>query len=180
MRHSFIKPRPKHLISWDLKVLLIFFSVIFALLVATYMYLKLQIYVFEDEANNAKITTRSLHNARKKMENRIDYIKIEANKAKIIYTDNKLLSDSIKNLFDIIPDKITLTRAVLSKNSLKLYGKTPTKEIYQFRLLAPLRSIFDRSFTSYYQKRSGWINFVSTNYIDSHQKQMNKEEANDE
>ena len=180
MRHSFIKARPKHLVSWELKVLLIFFSVIFTLLVLTYMYLKLEIYIFEDEANNAKVTTISLHNARKKMEERIEYIKIEANRAKIIYTDNKLLCDSIKNLFDIIPDKITLSKAILSKNSLKLYGKTPSKEIYQFRLLAPLRSIFDRSFTSYYQKSNGWINFVSTNYIDTHKNQMKKEETADE
>lgn len=174
MRHSFVKARPKHLISWELKILLIFFTVIFTLLVATYMYLKLEIYIFEDEANHAKVTTISLHNARKKMEERIEYIKIEANRAKMIYTDNKLLCDSIKNLFDIIPDKITLTKAILSKNALKLYGKTPSKEIYQFRLLAPLRSIFDRSFTSYYQQSNGWINFVSTNYIDTHKKEINK------
>lgn len=180
MRHSFIKARPKHLISWDLKVLLIFFSVIFILLIATYMYLRLEIYIFEDEANHAKVTTISLHNARKKMEARIEYVKIEANRAKMIYTDNKLLSDSIKNLFDIIPDKITLTKAILSKESLKLYGKTPSKEIYQFRLLAPLRSIFDRSFTTYYQKSNGWINFVSTNYIDTHKNEISKEESSDE
>jgi len=180
MRLSFIKPRPKHLISWELKVLLIFFTVIFTLLVLTFFYLRLEIYVFEDEANNAKVTTRQLHNARKKMEERIEYIKIEANRARLIYTDNKLLCESIKNLFDIIPDKITLTKAILAKDALILYGKTPSKEIYQFRLLAPLRSIFDRSFTSYYQKKNGWINFVSTNFIDSHKKQMKKEESNHE
>jgi hypothetical protein len=167
MRHSFILPRPKHLISWELKVLLIFFSVILGLLIGTYAYLKIQIYVFYEEGNNAKVTTISLNNARKKMQERIDYIKVEANRAKLIYTDNKLLSESIKNLFDIIPDKITLSKAILSKNALILYGKTPSKEIYQFRLLAPLRSIFDRSYTSYYQKSNGWINFVSTNYIDT-------------
>ena len=180
MRHSFIKPRPKHLVSWELKILLIFFSVIFLLLILTYMYLRVQIFVFEDEANNAKVTTRSLHNARIKMQERIDYIKIESNRAKLIFTENKLLSDSIKNLFDIIPDKITLSKAILAKNALTLYGKTPTKEVYQFRLLAPLRSIFDRSYTSYYQQSNGWINFVSTNYIDSHEKQMKQEEKADE
>jgi hypothetical protein len=167
MRHSFIQARPKTLISWELKVLLLFFSVILALLIGTYAYLKLEIYVFYEEGNNAKVTTISLNNARKKMQERIDYIKVEANRAKLIYTDNKLLCESIKNLFDIIPDKITLSKAILAKNALTLYGKTPSKEVYQFRLLAPLRSIFDRSYTSYYQKSNGWINFVSTNYIDS-------------
>jgi hypothetical protein len=180
MRHSFILPRPKKLISWELKVLLIFFSVIMGLLIATYIYLKIEIYVFDEEANNAKVTTISLNNARKKMQERIDYIKIEANRAKLIYTDNKLLSESIKNLFDIIPDKITLSKAILGKSSLVLYGKTPSKEVYQFRLLAPLRSIFDRSYTSYYQKRNGWINFVSTNYIDAVDKVNTKKGKTDE
>ncbi len=166
MRHSFIRSRPKKLISWELKILLIFFSVILSLLFAIYAYLRIEIFIFEEEGQNAKVTTISLNSARVKMQNRIDFIKIEANKAKVIYTDNKLLSDSIKNLFDIIPDKITLSKAVLDRNSLVLYGRTPTKEVYQFRLLAPLRSIFDRSYTSYYQTKNGWINFVSTNYID--------------
>ncbi len=180
MRHSFIQARPKKLISWELKVLVIFFTVILGLLIATYAYLKIEIYVFDEEANNANVATHSLNSARKKMQERIDYIKVEANRAKLIYTDNKLLSESIKNLFDIIPDKITLSKAILSKNSLILYGKTPSKEIYQFRLLAPLRSIFDRSYTSYYQKANGWINFVSTNYIDTQEdKKLTKGERHE-
>ena len=180
MRHSFIRPRPKKLISWELKILLIFFSVILSLLFAVYTYLRIEIFIFEDEGQNAKMTTISLNSAREKMQKRIDFIKIEANKAKVIYTDNKLLSDSIKNLFDIIPDKITLSKAVLDRNSLRLYGRTPSKEVYQFRLLAPLRSIFDRSYTSYYQTKSGWINFVSTNYIDVPKSKVQKEVSNHE
>ena len=167
MRHSFIQARPKKLMSWEVRILMIFFSSIFGLLFLIYLFLKVEIYIFESDGAHAQITTESLKNASAKMQKRIDYIKIESNRAKMIFTDNALLRDSIKNLFDIMPDKITLSKAMLEKNALILYGKTPTKELYQFRLLAPLRSIFDRSYTSYYQQKNGWINFVSTNYIDA-------------
>lgn len=175
MRHSFVQARPKKLMSWEVKILMIFFSAIFVLLFLVYLYLKVEIYIFESEGREAEMTTVSLKNATTKMQERIDFIKIESNRAKMIFTDNKLLCDSIKNLFDIIPDKITLSKALLEKNRLVLYGKTPSKEVYQFRLLAPLRSIFDRSFTSYYQQRNGWINFVSTNYVDTVTTQTTKE-----
>lgn len=167
MRHSFIQARPKHLMSWEIKILLLFFFGIFVLLSLTYSYLKVEIYVFQKETQVAQEEKVSFQKATDRMQKRIDYIKIQSNRAKLIFTDNALLCDSIRNLFDIIPDKITLSKAMLEKNSLILYGKTPTKEVYQFRLLAPLRAIFDRSFTSYFQQKNGWINFVSSNYIDT-------------
>ncbi len=165
MHYSFIPSRPKHLFSWEIKVLLIFFSVISALLIATFIFLEVKMYLFEKGLIESKIHVAKLDSERKAMQKQIDFIKKEANKAKVIYTNNELLCESIKNLFDIIPDKITLTKADLEKNALILYGRTPTKEVYQFMLLAPLRSIFDRSYTSFYQMKNGWYNFVSTNYM---------------
>lgn len=167
MRYSFIKPRPKRLFSWEIKVLLIFFSAITFLLIGTFAFLEVKMYMFQKDMIDAKVHIATLDFQREAMQKQIDFIKKEANRAKIIYTNNELLCESIKNLFDIIPDKITLSKAELGKNSLVLYGKTPTKELYQFMLLAPLRSIFDRSYTSFYQMRNGWYNFVSTNYMNN-------------
>ncbi len=166
MRLSFIKPRPKRLISWEIKVLLLFFTVISALLVGSFAFIKYQTYYFQESSIQAVIKKTTLDSERTKMQKQIDFIKIEANRARVIFTNNKLLSESIKNLFDIVPDKITLSKAQLTKDALTLYGKTPTKELYRFMLLAPLRSIFDRSYTSFYQLQNGWYNFVSTNYMD--------------
>jgi hypothetical protein len=47
-----------------------------------------------------------------------------------------------------------------------LYGETPTKDIYEFMLQAPLRSIFHHTYTSFYPTQNGWYNFVSTNYLE--------------
>ena len=34
-------------------------------------------------------------------------------------------------------------------------------------LQAPLRSIFHRTYSSFYPADNGWIRFVSTNYVDT-------------
>jgi hypothetical protein len=167
MYRSFIKPRPKRLFSWEIKVLLIFFTTILGLLIGTYSYLQLRIYLFVSDTQQAKEQVIRLNSERIKMQSQVDFIDKEAIKAHDIRTNNELLRESIKNLFDIVPDTITLTKALLGKDSLILYGRTPSKEAYQFMLLAPLRSIFDRSYTTYYQLENGWYNFESSNYIDS-------------
>lgn len=144
-------------------------------MVSTFIYLQIKLYLFDSDIKDAAIEMVRLEDATKKMQTQVDFIKKEAIQAKDIHTNNQLLSDSIKNLFDIVPDKITLSKALLDKNSLILYGKTPSKEVYQFMLLAPLRSIFDRSYTSFYQLENGWYNFESTNYIDIPEQEMSNE-----
>ena len=85
--------------------------------------------------------------------------------AEEIYANNIILKDSIKNLFDLVPDQITLKRVIMEKNSLIIYGVTPTKDTYDFLLAAPLKSIFHTSNTIFYLTDEGWYNFVSTNKI---------------
>jgi hypothetical protein len=85
--------------------------------------------------------------------------------AEEIYANNIVLKDSMKNLFDLVPDKITLNKVIMDKNSLIIYGTTPTKDTYNFLLAAPLKSIFHTSDTIFYLTDEGWYNFVSTNKI---------------
>ena len=73
---------------------------------------------------------------------------------------------SINNLFDLVPSRITLSQAKIMEDGLILYGVTPNKDVYNFMLQAPLRSIFHRSYSSFYPVDNGWFRFVSTNYID--------------
>ena len=69
-------------------------------------------------------------------------------------------------MFDLVPQRITLSEAKLLENGLVLYGITPNKDIYNFMLQAPLRSIFHRTYSSFYPAENGWSRFMSTNYID--------------
>jgi hypothetical protein len=100
------------------------------------------------------------------MHEHIAFIKIEQRHAEGVYTENTVLKESIHNLFDLVPEKITLSQALLKEDELILYGVTPSKEVYEFLLQAPLRSIFHRSYTSYYAMPNGWYSFVSKNYLD--------------
>jgi hypothetical protein len=52
------------------------------------------------------------------------------------------------------------------QNALILNGVTPNKDVYNFMLQAPLRSIFHKTYSSFYPAQNGWLNFVSTNYLE--------------
>jgi hypothetical protein len=91
---------------------------------------------------------------------------MEAKIAEQVMTENTVMKESIRNLFDLVPDTITLSRAELDEKSLILYGITPNKDTYEYMLHAPLRSIFNRTYTSFYPAENGWYRFVSSNYLD--------------
>ena len=95
----------------------------------------------------------------------MEYLLRQKSLGEEIYTRNILLKESMKNLFDLVPDKITLNRVIIKKDSLIIYGKTPTKDTFNFLLSAPLKSIFSSSNTMFYLTKNGWYNFVSTNKI---------------
>lgn len=98
-------------------------------------------------------------------DHRIGFILRQKAIAEEIYANNLVLKDSMKNLFDLVPDQITLHRVMMDKDSLVIYGTTPTKDTYNFLLAAPLKSIFHASETMFYLTPEGWYNFVSTNKI---------------
>ncbi len=166
MKHSFISPRPKRLISGELRLVFFFFMVTIAMLVGTYLFLQYKTYDFNNERKTVVQKEASLKRTIDQMEIQIKIIDKEAKIAEQIMTDNTVMKESIRNLFDLVPDDITLDRAELEESSLILYGITPNKDTYEFRLHAPLRSIFHRTYTSFYPAENGWYRFVSTNYLD--------------
>lgn len=78
-----------------------------------------------------------------------------------IASQNNMLKDSVENLFDLIPEQITLNKIQMEQYQLTLYGTTPSKQIYTFLLEVPLRSIFNQSRADFYMLPNGWYNFVS-------------------
>ncbi|BCX79703.1 hypothetical protein [Campylobacter sp. 19-13652] len=87
--------------------------------------------------------------------------------AKDIQTSNMLLKQSLHNLFDLVPDSITLEEVTMDKNSLIIKGITPTQDAFNQLLATPLASIFTTSNTSFYQIKNGWYGFISTNKMDN-------------
>ena len=166
MRYSFIKPRKKTIISPEFKLLFFFFSITIGMLFMSYSYLKVKTLMYENSIEERLAKGETLRSNIVSMHEEIAFIEIQKQHAEGVYTSNTVMKESIHNLFDLVPEKITLSQALLKENELELYGVTPSKEVYEFLLLAPLRSIFHRSYTSYYAMPNGWYSFVSKNYLD--------------
>ena len=172
MRYSYIKPRKKTALSKDMQLLFTFFGVTLSMLFLTYLFLLFRDYRFDQNHAEVLQKEKSLHASIESMKAKITLIENQNILSERVFTKNTVLKDSIHNLFDLVPGRITLSEAQIMKNGLVLYGVTPNKDIYNFMLHAPLRSIFNRTYSSFYPLENGWFRFVSTNYID--------EESNDE
>jgi cell division protein FtsL len=175
VKHSFIVPRRKRLVSGELKLVLFFFTVTIVMVVGTYLFLGYKTYDLINERNAIAKKEIELKSAIEKMEEDIHIIESEAKIAEQVSTENMVMKESIRNLFDLVPEEITLSSAELEAKSLILYGTTPNKETYEYMLQAPLRSIFHRTYTSFYPIENGWYRFVSTNYLDDETEQKGEE-----
>lgn len=174
MKHSLIAPRPKKIISGELRLVLFFFIVTIVMLTGTYLFLQYKIYDFTNDRQEIKQKEKELNRLTARMEEQIQTIDKEIKVVEQITTDNMVLKESIRNLFDLVPDDITLDRAELDSSSLILYGVTPNKDTYEYMLHAPLRSIFHRTYTSFYPIENGWYRFVSTNYLDDEMQELSE------
>ena len=175
MKYSYIKPRKKTPFTPDVQLITIFFSITIIMLLATYVFLLFKDYSFAKERQKLIVERLALEKNIEDMDNKIAYIKKQKAVAQKIHTQNMVLKDSITNLFDLVPERITLSRAVLLQNGLILYGITPNKDVYNFMLQAPLRSIFQKTYTSFYPVQNGWLQFVSKNYV-TEDEELNSED----
>ncbi|MEJ2373102.1 MAG: hypothetical protein P8Y16_04810, partial [Sulfurimonas sp.] len=142
---------------------------------STFLFLIFKDYRFEQDKLETIQARIALQADIENMKNQIAYIEKQKDLSERIVTKNSVLKDSIANLFDLVPERITLSEAKLLKNGLILYGITPNKDIYNFMLQAPLRSIFHKTYSSFYPAGNGWLRFVSTNYINQEDEELSNE-----
>ena len=164
MKNSYITPRNKSALTQEVQLLLTFFIITIFMLFSTYLFLVYKNYIFTSEKAMVAIEKAQLQKSIESMKNKIEYIEKQKMLSERVYTKNTVLKDSISNLFDLVPSRITLSEAKLHEKGLILYGITPNKDVYNFMLQAPLRSIFQRTYSSFYPAQNGWLRFVSTNY----------------
>jgi len=163
MKYSFIHPKPKQTIDSDTKIILIFLSVTIALTVGFALFIILKKDNFVDDTMSMKKNIAKYQSENRIYKRKIERIERLVQKFESIQTHNTLLKESIQNLFDLVPDQITLTKAILNKDGLILYGVTPSKDVYNYLLQAPLKSVFHRNETTFYPLENGWYRFVSIN-----------------
>lgn len=182
MKYSYIKPRKKSILTPEVQLVTVFFSITIIMLFLTYLFLLFKDYRFTQDRIDIIQQRADINISISNMQKRITFIEKEAALSENIFTKNSVLKDSISNMFDLVPTRITLSEAKLLEDGLILYGITPNKDVYNFMLQAPLRSIFHRTYSSFYPAENGWIRFVSTNYIDKDEEfiEASDEEVNDE
>ena len=166
MKYSYIKSRKKSIFTPEMQLLSVFFGITISMLFLTYFFLLFKDYRFTQNRLDTISQKQSIILDIDKIERKIKFIQRQNILAESVFTKNTVLKDSISNMFDLVPQRITLSEAKLLENGLVLYGITPNKDVYNFMLQAPLRSIFHRTYTSFYPTKRGWTRFVSTNYID--------------
>jgi hypothetical protein len=166
MKLSYVKPRKKSVFTSEIQLLFVFFGITILMLFFTYAFLLYKDYKFSQDMQDISNNKARIESNIEKMKQKITLVEKKNLLAEKIYTQNSVLKDSITNLFDLVPKRITLSEAQLLKNGLVLYGVTPSKDVYNFMLQAPLRSIFHKTYSSFYPLKNGWLRFVSTNYVD--------------
>lgn len=165
MKYSYVDTKRKSIFTSEMQLLLLFFTIAVAMLLLTSIFLFFKDFHFKQQQRNLAQKEMQLRAEIENMENKIVYIQEKERQAEKIFTQNSVLKDSITNLFDLIPERITISEAKLLSNGLIFYGITPNKDVYNFMLQAPLRSIFHKTYSSFYPYENGWLRFVSTNYI---------------
>ncbi len=166
MRYSYIKAREKTVFTKDIQLLFTFFGVTLFMLFSTYAFLLFKDYRFKSEIKDIAKQKVQLRANISNMNTQIAVVEKQSLFSEKVFTKNSVLKESINNLFDLVPSRITLSEAKIMQDGLILYGITPNKDVYNFMLQAPLRSIFHRTYSSFYPAQNGWLRFVSTNYID--------------
>ncbi|MDP3022862.1 MAG: hypothetical protein Q8N32_06495 [Sulfuricurvum sp.] len=120
MKYSLITPRRKKVISGEIQLALFFFMVSIAMVVGTYLFLSYKTYEFKSQHASIGKRIENLNEKTYILEKNIEDIEAAIRLDEGITTNNIVMKESIRNLFDLVPDKITLTRAELGAKSLVL------------------------------------------------------------
>jgi len=166
MGYSFVAPKKKRLFEINTKIWMGVFSISIFILLSFNIFLSItQSSMISKKDILTEQRTKTLQDIEILKEQFADY------KAKVefgaeIDSNNKILTESIRNLFELIPDQITVDAIKMDSKRLEIRGITPSRDVYEFLLAAPLKSIFNSSKVSFYRLSNGWYNFVSINDID--------------
>jgi Tfp pilus assembly protein PilN len=164
--YSYKTPRKKPLFSKDSLLWMIFVGIVFTSLVAFGLYLYYQSSQYREALQTVKSSNDALSQSVMGYEKELKIFKMQETLGKEVRASNLLLKNSIKNLFDLVPDQIVLTKVVMQKDLLELEGTTPTKDTYRLLLEPPLKSIFKSSHVSYvFNTRLGKYEFKSRNSV---------------
>ncbi len=172
--YSYKSPRHKPLFSKDSLLWMIFVGVVSAALLSFGLYLFIASLQEKEKLKKVESSNAVLSKSVSEYEKEMKILKMKQALDYEVKTSNKLLKNSIKNLFDLVPDQIVLTKVVMQKDLLDIEGMTPTKDAYKLLLEPPLKSIFNESKVNFVLNPSaGKYEFKSINTITAKEQESN-------
>ncbi len=170
--YSYKAPRKKRLLSKDSLLWIIFVSIVFFALVLFGSYLYYKASSYHDKLSRLESSNKALSTSVINYEKEMKILKMQSVLSQEVKSSNTLLKNSIKNLFDLVPDQITLTKVVMEKYRLHLEGTTFTKDSYRLLLEPPLKSIFNSTKATFtFNGAIGKYEFVSINEMNEEAKE---------
>jgi len=143
--YSYKEPRKKRLFDKVTKLWFMFVVSIFLIVLSYWVFLNSRSSSFGSELENIIKSNRVLSNSVNDLEKEFKILKMQRVLVQEVTNSNKLLNNSIKNLFNLVPDQITLIKVDMEKDTLTLDGLSSTKDAYRLLLEPPLKSIFNES-----------------------------------
>jgi Tfp pilus assembly protein PilN len=170
--YSYKEPRKKPILEKSTKLWLSFATLSLLGLVGYSFFLYNKASSFNSKIENITGSNKDLSVSVNKLEKELKVLKMQQMLFSEVTNSNRLLNNSIKNLFDLVPDQITLSKVLMKKDTLTLEGLSSTKDAYRLLLEPPLKSIFSESKVSFdFQSSIGRYKFVSINSASSKHKE---------
>ncbi|MDY3132941.1 MAG: hypothetical protein SOW11_02965 [Campylobacter lanienae] len=165
MSYSFIQPKIKPILSIFTKIWLCAMVILAVLFIFGAMFVSMRVYMINSNSQDLQAKYDERFKAIKQIEEETKITLIKRDMSLDIYNKNLILNKSLMNLFNLVPDGVTLNSLYLEDNALKIKGVTPTQDHFKLLFEAPLKSIFSISNTTFYQLPNGWYNFVNISKI---------------
>ena len=161
LTYSFIKPKLKPILSLFSLIWISLIGFISVVCLIVNFSIKILSYNLKEATNENQVSYDEYNRRIAIIKEHTKNLSEQQDEIESILATNQALKRSLQNIYDIVPDTVTLDFVKLDKNSLEIRGQTPSKEAFTLLMEAPLKSIFTKTKTTFYQLPNGWLNFTS-------------------
>lgn len=169
MKHSFIAPRQKKIISAELKWILTAFVLIFALMSSGLIFLNHAIESSEKALAGSEAKRQKVENEQRSVAAETARLQKLDRLREKISTKNRLKKENVKNFFDLVPGDVTLELAEFRDNTLRLKGITKSRQRFNETFQLSLESLFSRSTTTFTGPEDGSCRFNNISVMEAKQ-----------
>lgn len=177
MLYSFKQARSKSLFKKDTKFWIAFLAISVTIMLGLQIALNIKLNSTVTGIKSTRVEKEDLVKRTVEIKDEYAILKEHILYANKLNGQNAMLKESMKNLFEIVPDKIVLNKIEITPTTLTIFGTTPSRDIFNLQFAPALKSIFTKSETSFIRGEKGTSRFISINYMDQGDTEPAQEEA---